>query len=55
MNILKEKVTSHDLEKKSADQRIDWAIQNFSQNIFLSTSFGIQSAVMLHIITQKNI
>ena len=53
MNILKEKVTSHDLEKKSADQRIDWAIQNFSQNIFLSTSFGIQSAVMLHIITQK--
>ena len=53
MNIIKEKVTSHDLEKKSADQRIDWAIQNFSQNIFLSTSFGIQSAVMLHIITQK--
>ena len=53
MNILKEKVTSHDLEKKSADQRIDWAIQNFSQNIFMSTSFGIQSAVMLHIITQK--
>ena len=53
MNITKEKVTSHDLEKKSAQQRIDWAIQNFSQNIFLSTSFGIQSAVMLHIITQK--
>ena len=53
MNIIKEKVTSHDLEKKSADQRIDWAIQNFSQNIFLSTSFGIQSAVMLHIVTQK--
>tara|TARA_B100000161_G_scaffold263397_1_gene234724 strand:+ start:1598 stop:2308 length:711 start_codon:yes stop_codon:yes gene_type:complete len=53
MNIIKEKVTSHDLEKKSAHQRIDWAIQNFSQNIFLSTSFGIQSAVMLHIITQK--
>ena len=53
MNIIKEKVTSHDLEKKSADQRIDWAIQNFSQNIFMSTSFGIQSAVMLHIITQK--
>ena len=53
MNIIKEKVTSNDLEKQSADQRIDWAIQNFSQNIFMSTSFGIQSAVMLHIITQK--
>ena len=53
MNIIKEKVTSNDLEKQSAEQRIDWAIQNFSQNIFMSTSFGIQSAVMLHIITQK--
>ena len=31
---IKRKVTSHDLEKKSAHQRIDWAIQNFSQNIF---------------------
>ena len=53
MNIIKEKVTSNDLEKQSAEQRIDWAIQNFSQNIFMSTSFGIQSAVMLHMITQK--
>ena len=53
MNVIKEKVTSNDLEKQSAEQRIDWAIQNFSQNIFMSTSFGIQSAVMLHIITQK--
>ena len=53
MNIIKEKVTSNDLEKQSAEKRIDWAIQNFSQNIFMSTSFGIQSAVMLHIITQK--
>lgn len=53
MNELKENITSYDLEKKSANQRIDWAIQNFSENIFMSTSFGIQSAVMLHIITQK--
>ena len=53
MNVIKEKVTSNDLEKQSAEQRIDWAIQNFSQNIFMSTSFGIQSAVMLHMITQK--
>ena len=53
MNELKENITSYDLEKKSANQRIDWAIQNFSGNIFMSTSFGIQSAVMLHIITQK--
>ena len=35
MNIIKEKVTSNDLEKQSAEQRIDWAIQNFSQNIFM--------------------
>lgn len=53
MNELKEKITADDLESKTADQRIDWAIKNFSKQIFMSTSFGIQSAVMLHMITQK--
>ena len=53
MNELKEKITADDLECKTADQRIDWAIKNFSKQIFMSTSFGIQSAVMLHMLTQK--
>lgn len=53
MNELKEKITADDLESKTADQRIDWAIKNFPKQIFMSTSFGIQSAVMLHMITKK--
>ena len=54
MNILKRKVTSHDLEKSQLIKELIGLSKIFSQNIFMSTSFGIQSAVMLHIITQKN-
>ena len=53
MNELKEKITADDLESKTADQRIDWVIKSFPKQIFMSTSFGIQSAVMLHMITKK--
>ena len=40
------------LEKLTATERIDWALQNLPSKFVLSSSFGIQSAVMLHMLTQ---
>ncbi len=44
---------NHFLSKISAASRIGWARDNFSKKLIMSTSFGIQSAVMLHMVTQK--
>ncbi|MFT5635960.1 MAG: phosphoadenosine phosphosulfate reductase [Cognaticolwellia sp.] len=40
------------LEKQSATQRVEWAMENLPSQFVLSSSFGIQSAVMLHMLTQ---
>lgn len=40
------------LEKQSATQRAEWAMENLPSQFVLSSSFGIQSAVMLHMMTQ---
>lgn len=40
------------LEKQTPEQRMEWAMQNLPANFVLSSSFGIQSAVMLHMMTQ---
>ncbi len=40
------------LEKQSARQRVEWAIENLQGEFVLSSSFGIQAAVCLHLITQ---
>ena len=37
----------------TAEQRVTWCLENMPQQIALSSSFGIQSAVMLHLITQQ--
>ncbi|WP_241242264.1 phosphoadenylyl-sulfate reductase [Thalassotalea sp. G2M2-11] len=36
----------------NAMQRIEWSLDNLPQEFILSSSFGIQSAVMLHMTTQ---
>ncbi|MEM8810336.1 MAG: phosphoadenylyl-sulfate reductase [Cyanobacteria bacterium P01_G01_bin.38] len=36
----------------NAHELVSWATQTFSQGLVMSTSFGIQSAVMLHLVTQ---
>ncbi|NJN29667.1 MAG: phosphoadenylyl-sulfate reductase [Synechococcales cyanobacterium RM1_1_8] len=36
----------------SAEELIQWGVETFGQGLALSTSFGIQSAVMLHMVTQ---
>ena len=40
-----------DLEAASAIDRVRWAHEQYGNKLVLSTSFGIQSAVMLHLVT----
>ncbi|PSU31324.1 phosphoadenylyl-sulfate reductase [Photobacterium lutimaris] len=40
------------LEVMSAEQRIRWALDNLPGQFGLASSFGIQSAVMLHLVTR---
>ena len=40
------------LDSKDAKQIVAWAHESFGQGLIMSTSFGIQSAVMLHLVTQ---
>ena len=41
------------LEAAAAVDRVRWARREFGDNLVLSTSFGVQSAVMLHLVTQQ--
>ena len=41
------------LEGVSAEERVRWALERFRPEIMLSTSFGAQSAVSLHLVTQQ--
>jgi phosphoadenosine phosphosulfate reductase len=41
------------LEKQSAIQRVTWALGHLPQNFMLSSSFGAQAAVMLHMVTKQ--
>lgn len=41
------------LEAGTAEARVKWAGEQFGEGLVLSTSFGIQSAVMLHLVTQR--
>ena len=40
------------LDKQSATERVEWSMENLPSQFVLSSSFGIQSAVMLHMLTQ---
>lgn len=41
------------LEQMTAQQRVAWALENLPGNPIVSSSFGAQSAVMLHLLTQQ--
>lgn len=41
------------LEQCSAEQRVSWALDNLPGAFVLSSSFGIQAAVLLHMVTQQ--
>lgn len=40
------------LEALSAQERVQWAFENLEGEFMLSSSFGIQAALMLHLVTQ---
>lgn len=40
------------LESSSAEERVRWAVKNLPGEQVLSSSFGIQSAVLLHMVTR---
>ncbi len=41
------------LEDKTAEQRVEWALNTLPATHILSSSFGIQAAVSLHLLTQQ--
>ncbi len=43
---------SAQLATASAEERVRWAVETFGDRLVMTTSFGIQSAVMLHLVTQ---
>tara|TARA_Y100001968_G_C19188674_1_gene634078 strand:+ start:56 stop:826 length:771 start_codon:yes stop_codon:yes gene_type:complete len=40
--------TSKDLEKLTPQEQLEWGLKQFDEKFVLTTSFGIQSAVLLH-------
>lgn len=42
-----------ELEQADAESRIAWTLQAFGRHVVLSSSFGAQSAVMLHMVTRQ--
>jgi phosphoadenosine phosphosulfate reductase len=40
------------LSDATAEERIHWAVEQFGGSLVMSTSFGVQSAVMLHLATR---
>jgi phosphoadenosine phosphosulfate reductase len=40
------------LEGLEAEERVAWALERYGEGLVLSTSFGAQSAVMLHLVTR---
>lgn len=41
------------LETQSAEERVRWALENLAETFVLSSSFGIQAAVLLHMVTRQ--
>ena len=46
--------TSKDLEKLSPQDQLQWAFEEFDESFVVTTSFGIQSAVLLHMTVRLN-
>lgn len=52
MSTILTEAASLDLEKASAEDRVKWAVEQFGDGLVMTTSFGIQAAVMLHLVTR---
>ena len=44
--------TNQRLENVGAEERVSWAVEHFDGGMVLSSSFGIQAAVMLHLASE---
>ncbi len=44
-------ITNQTLESMTAQERVCWGCENLPGELVVSSSFGIQSAVMLHLMT----
>lgn len=44
---------SEKLEGASAEDRVGWALSHFGEHIGMTSSFGAQSAVLLHMVTRQ--
>jgi phosphoadenosine phosphosulfate reductase len=42
----------HELARKTASQRVEWLLERFPYNTVLTSSFGAQAAVCLHLVSQ---
>lgn len=45
--------TNQELATVGAEQRVAWTLENFPGRVVLTSSFGAQSAVCLHMVTQQ--
>jgi phosphoadenosine phosphosulfate reductase len=52
MNIVNDGSDSRCLENLTAEERVRWAVETYGQRLVVSTSFGVQAAVMLHMVTR---
>lgn len=52
MNALDLSAVNERLESVSAEERVAWALEQFKPGIVLSSSFGAQAAVSLHLVTR---
>ena len=43
---------SADLEKATATERVRWAVDTYPAGLVMTTSFGVHSAAMLHLVTR---
>lgn len=44
---------NREMDKLSAEQRVAWALENFPGRVVLTSSFGAQSAVCLHLVAAQ--
>ena len=44
---------NRELEATPAEERVAWVLENFPNRIVMTSSFGAQSAVCLHLVTQQ--
>ena len=51
-SVLPARPVAPDFSALSAEARIRWAVEEFGDKLILTTSFGVQSALMLHLATR---